>query len=187
MSNSNSLTSHTSSDTKEPRSPYFTGIHLICSGSICHSVPIQCSPHQGQTHAPQQGLRLSPAFYYCGEKPLGRRTPSQMLYRLIYQRTVTYIQLKLVFLVLVFGSVLNIHIFIESSCTHTDPRSLCFVNRRHLSCSRSCRLSSPLCPLTARLLRWSLPKAPSGKQTHNLRHKLKETTVKKKVLLAQMA
>lgn len=79
MSNSNSLTSHTSSDTKEPRSPYFTGIHLICSGSICHSVPIQCSPHQGQTHTPQQGLRFSPAFYYCGEKPLGRRTPSQIL------------------------------------------------------------------------------------------------------------
>lgn len=50
---------------------------------------------------------------------------------------------------------------------------MCFVNRRHLSCCRSCRLSSQHCPLTGKLLLWSLPRAPNGEQRHHLDRKLK--------------
>lgn len=63
-----SLCSSISTDTEKPRPSHATGLHLICFGPICHFVPIECSPDQGQAHTPQQGLCLSPAFYHSGEE-----------------------------------------------------------------------------------------------------------------------
>lgn len=72
-----------------------------------------------------------------------------------------------------FTSIQNVPVVAQSICTYTDHRPVCFVNRRLLSCCRSCRLSSQRCPSTGKLLLWSLPRALSGKQRHNLDHKLK--------------
>lgn len=67
------ILSCTSSYSKKPWPTYFTGSHLICFGSICHSLPFQCSPHQGQAHTSQQGLRLSTALYNSGETLMHER------------------------------------------------------------------------------------------------------------------
>ncbi|KAF3860511.1 hypothetical protein F7725_000766 [Dissostichus mawsoni] len=44
------------SDTKKPWPAYFSGNHLICSGSICHSLPFQRPPNQGQAHHLNRGF-----------------------------------------------------------------------------------------------------------------------------------
>lgn len=56
--------------------------------------------------------------------------------------------------------------------------SVCFPNRRHLSCSRSCRLSSQPSLLTGRLLWWSLPKALNGKNSYTQTWQQRESHAK---------
>lgn len=64
-----SLLSSTSSDTAKPRPSYFPRLHPVRFGSVCHSLSIKHSPHQGQAHTSQQGLCLSAAVYHSGEEP----------------------------------------------------------------------------------------------------------------------
>lgn len=68
LSISSPIFSYNSSDTKKSWSAYFIGGHLISFGSICYSLPFQCSPNQGQAHTSQQGICLSTALYHSGEK-----------------------------------------------------------------------------------------------------------------------